>query len=291
MVITVASVTAPEAPEVETMPEGVMVYVDTENKTISTDLDDGADVYDEAIGIEIALTEAGYSGIEITINDTGDAIESVTVTVGSIKVPFELNPDVAETDGTKVAVDSEGLVAAIEAGASTIKLGSGEYTIGPVISSDVEIIGNGDTEIKTADTNGETAGVYVSGSADVVIKDVTFTAGGTGAKRGILVPAGFTGSVEITGCEFVGLNTGVYLNDVGTAVIENNIFDNCVVGVSFDNVNENPDASVTIADNTFNEVDELVGAQKEAYGYIDADVTVVYYNGADLWTPSEEDGQ
>ena len=189
-----------------------------------------------------------------------------TVTISASKSTGTITTDTALSEALKNP--------AIE----TIRLGDGTYTLDARVSRDLTIIGNGKTVIKTSNGN---AGVYVDNSvSNVEIRGVNFVSGTT-TSRGILLMAGFNGTLTVKDCTFTNLTTGISINDCYDAVIMDCSFTGCDAGISVSDVV----VSAEILGCEFDSNDEDIGAGNAAtnQGKVTCDtegVNIVWYAGA-----------
>ena len=230
-------------------------------------------------GETLKLTLAPGYNYTITVGEDEQVVEySDEAQTVEVEVTDEVTIAAAEI---KVVGDSATLDNALKDNdVKTIYLTEGTYTVDERIARDVEIIGDGDVEIKSiARYTDQIGGLFVHGDGNVKVTGVKFVDDGKeGLSYGIHVMSGFNGTLEITDCEFVNLTNGIYINDAKSAVISNNTFVGCDGGIGIDNLSGHyTPGCVVISDNTFtNDEDNCVGATKAAYGYIDSDVKVKY---------------
>ena len=229
-----------------------------------------------------STAEVAFNGVKL---DTygNNRYTFVAVNGGNLVVKYTTNTDVAYVNTQSELDNAIGT-------AKTIYLAAGEYVVKSAISSDLTIIGDEGATIKSYASSGAgtDAGLYVTNNADLTVENVTFVKG-DGASNwyyGILTAMSHAGSLDVSDCEFKGLSNGIYMNSIGTAEIYNNEFNGCNVGISCDAVTDGAADAVSISSNKFNSIGlENVGAQKAAYGHIDSDVSVNYYDGGSSWTP------
>ena len=250
VVITDLNLTPPEAPEVETMPEGVDVRIDGTN--IYSSHTAPATIVDEAVGVKFALSQddTGYTDIVVELNDANTAIDKVSAKVDGITINFKVNP--TSQTGVAVAADSEALEDAIDAGAKTIYLGSATYTLNS-ISDNLTLVGNGDTVI-TGD-GGNAVDVARGTTANVTIKDVTIEC--TDTKYGINAN-GSDSDLYLDGVTFVGGKIGVQVDGMANVTIKNCTFVGCTkVGVS---LGDGITGTITLDNNTYDLAESAVAA-------------------------------
>ena len=165
-----------------------------------------------------ALEDAGYTDVNVTVKN--GSIDEVIAKDGKITITFNKAVEAADSQSE--------LDSALKSARSgdTVYVGSGTFELNQPVSG-LTIIGNGKTVIENnvADTDGQSAGIYVKGTNDVTISGVNFT-GGTG-EFGIVTATGYTGDLTVEDCTFDGLNVGVYVNKAGNVVVKDCVFDDC----------------------------------------------------------------
>ena len=205
------------------------VYLVRDNTVIS-------DIADLKKGDAVLVTEAGGDSYifpadgALRIRDDGCVIES----------GYDKSDAVAE--------DSDALNDAIAAGADTVYLGDGEYTIDNAISDDLTIIGNGNSEI---------AGDIVVSGGKVTIKDATIKA--DSGKYGIMSYKKASGELVLDGVIFEGGKIAVMLDSMNGATIENCTFiDTEKAAIS---IGDSFAGDATISDNTYNVGNDAVAIE------------------------------
>ena len=225
-------------PEKPVMPEGVVVKVVDKDKAIYTSLAAGKDVYDEALGIRAALIEAGYTTdefkVEVVDNDEGKKVVSVSVDIGGIWAPYEVNPEDGDVDFA-VAANPEDLSEAVEnEKVKEIYLAAGTNELSTSIDRDLTIIGNGNVVINKGHKND---GLYVEGGANLTVRGVTFApAAGESVNVGIAIASGYTGTITVEDCKFYNVKTGIYVEDAASIEIINCTFTSCTAGISLSGI-------------------------------------------------------
>ena len=152
-----------------------------------------------------------------------------------------------------VAEDSKALNDAIAAGADTVYLGDGEYTIDNAISDDLTIIGNGDTVI-----TGKGRTITVS-DGNLTIKNATVKT--EDGQYGIMSTKGASGELVLDGVIFEGGKIAVMLDSMNGATIENCTFINTEKAAI--SIGDSFAGTATISDNTYN-----VGGDAVALEYV-----------------------
>ena len=152
-----------------------------------------------------------------------------------------------------VAEDSDALNDAIAAGADTVYLGDGEYTIDNAISDDLTIIGNGDTVI-----TGKGRTITVS-DGNLTIKNATVKT--EDGQYGIMSTKGASGELVLDGVIFEGGKIAVMLDSMNGATIENCTFINTEKAAI--SIGDSFAGTATISDNTYN-----VGGDAVALEYV-----------------------
>ena len=270
-----------EIPEKPVMPEGVVVMVVDKDKAIYTSLADGKDVYDEALGIRAALIEAGYTTDEFKVEVKEGKVE-VTVDIGGIWAPYEVNPEDSDVDFA-VAADSDALSTALaNTDIKTIYLGDNTYTLTSVISKNVAIEGDGTSKLELGKVWGQECGILANAGVTVDISGVVFTgnkaeSGNMGAVIGTYAAdadaAKTSGAtINITGCTFKELNAGIYIN-AGKGTIANNDFVDCNAAISIDQLS----GELTISNNDFSGNTYNVSANPAVKELLSCDVSVDWW--------------
>ena len=154
-----------------------------------------------------------------------------------------------------VAEDSKALNDAIAAGADTVYLGDGEYTIDNAISDDLTIIGNGDTVI-----TGKGRTITVS-DGNLTIKNATVKT--EDGQYGIMSTKGASGELVLDGVIFEGGKIAVMLDSMNGATIENCTFINTEKAAI--SIGDSFAGTATISDNTYN-----VGGDAVAIEYVES---------------------
>ena len=210
------------------------VYLVRDNTVVS-------DIADLKKGDAVLVTEAGGDSYifpadgALRIADDGCVIES----------GYDQSDAVAE--------DSKALNDAIAAGADTVYLGDGEYTIDNAISDDLTIIGNGDTVI-----TGKGRTITVS-DGNLTIKNATVKT--EDGQYGIMSTKGASGELVLDGVIFEGGKIAVMLDSMNGATIENCTFINTEKAAI--SIGDSFAGTATISDNTYN-----VGGDAVALEYV-----------------------
>ena len=159
------------------------------------------------------------------------AEDGATLVVNDVR-----NDGTATGDTAAVATQAELAAAFGDSNVKTIYMGSGEFHFDARVTRDLTIIGNGNSVIN------KTLQVY-AGATEVKIQNVTFK---TTDRDGIQLIDAFNGNITVENCKFEGMQVGLQLGHMDTAVIRNNTFVNCsFAGIIIGDV----DTKVTIEDN------------------------------------------
>ena len=188
--------------------------------------------------IEQALTEAGYTDVSYTIQDGKVMNISGKIGGGTVNFKYLANEEGEGGASNKVAFleDGESIATAVSAGAETVYLTDGNFTMDAKVNGNLTIIGDSNTVLTSTTANtADYAGLYVT-AGNLVVKNVTFTTDDKEANntRGIVTAPSYTGTITIENCTFDGVISGIYVNDCAGGTIKGCTFKNCTAGIGID---------------------------------------------------------
>ena len=151
------------------------------------------------------------------------------------------------------------------------------------MTDDLTIVGNGETELEFTEPWNEECAILVDKGVTLTISGVKFVGNGNMEKgnKGLVIGT-YAGSAEaalgngaivnITDCEFVDCEAGIYIN-AGEGTISNNTFKDCYAGISIDQLS----GELEIADNNFSGCEKNVSANPSTEKLLTSDVAVDFW--------------
>ena len=192
------------------------------------------------------------------------------VTVGTTTYTFESK---ADSNKPAYAVDNDALESAIESGASTVKLGAGEYTIpSTVAGKDITVVGSGENTVFDFTTN------YGVSDANLTFENLKITGVNSNTMNGYGIQH-TTGEVVYRNCTFENAVTSEFYGDVyyydctfvGTYYIATYAVDSATfVGCTFDRTDSRALLVYSHGNNPVNVVVKDCTFTADAKGYTSA---------------------
>ncbi|MEY8843331.1 Ig-like domain-containing protein, partial [Cribrihabitans sp. XS_ASV171] len=236
---------------------------------------DGTETLDGIEVIKVANTGSStfivVEGMSIQAAiDAAENGDTIVVGAGAFTEDLDVNKDIT-IEGANAGIAFDGT-----RGAETEITGSMLVTADGATIDGISLL-EGGTEL------GEGVGIYVNAAGVTVANSILDGTDGAKPNRGIITPYGDGADLTVTGSDFNGWNTGIFLNGQDSGIlISNNDFDGNNTGLSSDGP-----VTGSIIDNFFGTAGMGIGAMT---GYATVDVGALVGTGNTFTRPNADIG-